>query len=287
MVAELSPARARQLIPAQALARVPGYSPAARIAALAGGTVNKTFRVETSDGRFIVRLHDASGIELGADHIREAHLQNAAAAAGVAPTVLHVDSQQRFMVSEYIDGRVWTAADFADADRLRELGATLRRLHDVVPPIAAPFDLAALLRSFSDRLMRLDPAERPLITQLMERAEASLRKCGTAGRAPSLFHSDLQHSNIIEARDKLFLIDWEYAAVGDPLFDLACVLAYYPHALPHASDLLGAAGLGGSATLPMLEHATWLYVLLSFFWDRSRRLGELPGAGIRLPTPSD
>jgi thiamine kinase len=287
VVQELSPARARQLIPPQALAQVPGYSPAARIAALAGGAVNETFRVETADGRFIVRLHDALGIELGADHIREAQLQNAAAAAGVAPTVLHVDSQQRFMISEYIEGRLWSPADFADAERLRRLGGTLRRLHEVIPPVNAPFDLQAHLRALSHRLMRRDPAGRPLLTQLMERAETSLRACGTSGRAPSLFHSDLQHSNIIEAGDKLFLLDWEYAAVGDPLFDLACVLAYYPHALPHASNLLDAAGLGGSADLPMLEHATWLYVLLSFFWERARLLGKQPGAGIRLPTPSN
>jgi thiamine kinase len=287
VVQELPPARAHALIPAEALSQVPGYSRAAGITPLAGGVVNSTFRVETAAGKFILRLHDASSVALGTDHIREAHLQNAAAAAGVAPAVLYADPLQRFMVSEYIEGRVWSAADFADVARLHELGETLLRLHAVVPPVPAPFDLAALLRGFAERIGRMAPEMQPLLAQLMARAEYSLRECGTEARAPVVFHSDPQHSNIIQAAGGLVLIDWEYAAVGDPLFDLACVLAYYPQALPHASVLLHAAGLGAQATMPMLENATWLYVLLNFFWECARRLGEASDAGFPVPTPAD
>lgn len=287
MVQELSPARARELIPARALAQVPGYTPSACVTLLSGGAVNAAFRVETSVGRYVVRIHDALGIELGANHIREARLQNAAATAGVAPAVLYVDPLQHFMISEYVDGRVWTPDDFANVQRLRQLAATLRTVHEIAPPACAPFDLAALLRDFADRIGQRVPAARPLLTQLLKRAAESLRECGSQERAPALFHSDPQHSNIIDARGRLLLIDWEYAAVGDPLFDLACVLAYYPQALPHSRDLLDSCGLAGSATLSMLEHATWLYVLLSYFWERSRRLSAPSDAGIRLPTPAD
>jgi thiamine kinase-like enzyme len=118
----------------------------------------------------------------------------------------------------------------------------------------------------------------------MERAERSLAVCASESRRKALFHSDLHHSNLIERADgRLFLLDWEYAAVGDPLFDPACVLAYYPQATPHAQDLLAAAGLANRAAPAMLEHATWLYVLLAFLWDRVRVLT----AGIPAPTPAD
>jgi thiamine kinase len=283
MAEELSPARARELIPPQALAPVPGYSAAARVTALAGGAINKTFCVETPEGRFILRLHDAAGIALGAHHLREARLQSAAAAVGIAPRVVHVDPSQRFMISEYLDGRVWTPADFTDVDSLRRLGGTLRRLHEIKPPIPAPFDLGALLSGFSERIVRADPAARAAMTQLMQRARVSLRECGTDARTPALFHSDLHHSNILEAGGRLFLIDWEYAAVGDPLNDLACLLAYYPQAVPHARALLESSGLAPEATPAMLEHATWLYGRLNHLWDRVRLLD----AGNRAPTPAD
>ena len=287
MAQELSPDRARELIPAEALAQVPGNSPAARVAAMAGGTLNRTFRVETHAGRFVLRLHAAETAVLGVEHFREARLQNAAAAAGIAPAVLYVDPQQRFMIAEYIAARVWTAADFSDAAQLEKLGSTLRRLHAVVPPISAPFDLGEILRAFSDRIVQATPAQRPVLEGLIEEAQVRLRACGSEQRAPALFHSDLHHSNILETDGRLYLIDWEYAAVGDPLFDLACVLAYYPQAEAHARKLLDASGLGSQASLSMLEHASWLYRLLSSLWESARRLAASASAGIRLPTPAD
>lgn len=272
------------MIPADALAQVPQYSSAARVAELAGGAVNRSFSVETPAGRFFLRLHQPAGIALGADHGREAQLQNAAAVAGLASPLVYADPRHRFAISEFIEGRLWTPADFEDLAQLRKLGVLLKKVHEIVPPIAAPFDLPALLRGFSESIAQAAPMERPLLAQLMERAEQSLLVCASESRPKTLFHSDLHHSNLIEtANGRLFLLDWEYAAVGDPLFDPACVLAYYPQATPHARGLLNATGLANQATSAMLEHATWLYTLLSFFWDRARLLA----AGIRSPTPAD
>jgi thiamine kinase-like enzyme len=76
--------------------------------------------------------------------------------------------------------------------------------------------------------------------------------------------------------ERLYLLDWEYAAVTDPLFDLACILAYYPQAAAFGDTLLEASGLAPVATPEMLRHATWLFVLLSYFWYRSRRLAGPP-----------
>jgi thiamine kinase-like enzyme len=68
------------------------------------------------------------------------------------------------------------------------------------------------------------------------------------------------------------LVDWEYGAVADPLLDLACLLAYYPHAAPHSDVLLDASGLAGEVSAEMLAATTWLCRLVSYFWYRVRRL---------------
>jgi thiamine kinase-like enzyme len=112
---------------------------------------------------------------------------------------------------------------------------------------------------------------------LLHRADDALRACGSHERAPTLIHGDLHHSNLIGDK-RLYLLDWEYAAVTDPLFDLACLIAYYPRAALHATALLRAAGLERDASLEMLEHATWVYVLLSYLWYRARRLDHAPHA---------
>jgi aminoglycoside phosphotransferase (APT) family kinase protein len=208
-----------------------------------------------------------------------ARLQVAAAQAGLAPPLIHADPAHRFAISEFLDGRVWTPADLEAGDQVWRLGATLRLVHEVLPPIAAPFDLAGLLEGFVARIVAAVPAEQTPLTVLIARARRIFAKVASDTRPTTLFHSDPHHSNLIERPDgRLQLLDWEYAAVGDPLYDLACVLAYYPAAESHADTLLQAAGLAGAASQSMLAHATWLYTLLGYLWYRARRLDAPVGA---------
>jgi aminoglycoside phosphotransferase (APT) family kinase protein len=87
-----------------------------------------------------------------------------------------------------------------------------------------------------------------------------------------VIHNDLHHTNLMGTGGRLLLLDWEYGAVTDPLIDLACLLAYYPAAAPHAGVLLDASGLSGEVSPAMLAAATWLCRLVSYFWYRVRRL---------------
>jgi aminoglycoside phosphotransferase (APT) family kinase protein len=281
MAQELPSAGALAVIPAGALARIPGCEtglPPEAVSALPGGSVNKSFRVDTRAGSFVVRLNNAVGAVLGANHARELQLHSAAAVAGVAPELIHADRAERFMIMRYAPGTVWQASAFSDRRRLRELGATLFTLHAIVPPAVAPFDLAALLRGHAAHLIDAVPAERGLLESLMDRADASFAQCASAGRGATIVHNDLCHLNLIQGA-RLYLIDWEYAAVADPIFDLACVLAYYPQAEPYTPELLDATRLAGRVSLAELLSARFLFILLSFLWYRRRRLsGEVAGA---------
>jgi aminoglycoside phosphotransferase (APT) family kinase protein len=242
------------------------------IAALAGGTVNRSFRIDTRAGSFVLRLNDAAGDVLGANHEREVRLHAAAAAAGIAPELIYADPVERFMIMRYVPGELWAAADFARPERLRLLGATLRTLHAIAPPAVAPFDITALLRGHAAHLAA-EPEERVPLRDLMDRAAAARALCAAGCRGAAIVHNDLNHLNLIQA-ERLTLIDWEYAAVADPIFDLGCILAYYPQAEPFARELLDAAGLTGQVSLAELHGARFLFLLLSFLWYRRRRLSR-------------
>jgi len=248
------------------------------IAPLPGGSVNKSFRVETRAGAFVLRLNDAVGEALGANHGREVRLHGAAARAGLAPELIYADLGERFMVMRYVAGSAWDDADFARPERLAKLGATLRELHAIAPPTVAAFDLATILRGHTANLIEALPAERGLLESLLGRADGVLARCAGAGRAATIVHNDLNRLNLIQA-ERLYLIDWEYAAVADPIFDLACVLAYYPQAEPYAQELLDATGLAAQVSIAELLSARFVFVLLSFLWYRRRRLlGEVGAA---------
>ena len=274
MVPDVARTRATDLIAQDVLVHVPGFAygaTTARATKLYGGTVNESFLVDTSAGRFVVRLHDPAAAVLGADHEREAQLHAAAAAAGLAPALIHVDAAHRFMIMEYVAGELWTSQDFGRADRLQQLGGALHALHSITPPVVAPFDVWVVLEHHYQRLEHGAPEEGGAFDRLMRRARAALQASGTAARAKTLVHIDIHHTNLI-GTERLYLLDWEYAAVADPLFDLACILAYYPQAAAHTDALLDSTRLAGLGTAEMLRQTTWLWMLVSYFWYRARRL---------------
>ena len=255
-----------------ALPHVPGWRPgAAPRRILHSGVHNRAFRIDTPDGRFVVRLQAANAAVLGADHAREVLLHSVAARAGIAPPVVFADPQGRCLVTEYAEGTVWTAAEMRSQASLERLAELLRSLHSLEIPAVAPFRLDELIRQHCRRLAAAFPDERTALERLARDCMTQLEAVGGAKRAPAIVHNDLHHSNIIDG-PRLVLVDWEYAGVADPLFDLACLLAYYPEARKMGGMLLECAGLGTSATVAMLRTAAALFRTLSDLWTRVGRL---------------
>jgi aminoglycoside phosphotransferase (APT) family kinase protein len=157
---------------------------------------------------------------------------------------------------------------------LRSLGQRLRTLHALAPPPVTRFDPLGSARRYADLIVRSDPDEGGRIQFLLASGAEALARTGFEKRAPAIIHSDLHHGNVLTA-DRVYFIDWEYAQVGDPLLDLACIMTYYPRAMPHGELLLEAAGLTDVGTTPaMLAELTNIFTLLTYLWYRARRVGR-------------
>jgi len=84
----------------------------------------------------------------------------------------------------------------------------------------------------------------------------------------AVVHGDLAHGNLLDGA-RLWLLDWEYAQCADPLYYVACYLAYYPRARARATPLLAAAGLSGADLSARLEAAINVYEGLTRLWHRA------------------
>ncbi|HEY6484687.1 MAG TPA: choline/ethanolamine kinase family protein [Steroidobacteraceae bacterium] len=281
MAEGLSKPDTRELTLAEALAHVPGYSAGAAgvtIERLAGGSVNRSLRVCTGAGCFVVRLSAQSDAWLTPDRSAERVLQTTAAQAGIAPRILHADARDRWLITEFVAGRLWNEADFACASQLARLGSTLRQLHRLPAPAVGRFELLAVLRRY---VQRIAPVATEDLTLCLGKAQRAWEVSGANGRAPAILHHDLHASNIIDESEATpVLIDWECAAVSDPLLDVACILSYYESARPHSRLLLQHSGLA-DVTPPQLAAALWLFDLHTLLWYRERRL-RLPATAAEL-----
>lgn len=241
---------------------------------IGGGKVNRSFLVRTRRGRFVVRLNENSAGDPGLDRDRERVLHHAAANAGIAPHIIHFCPDRSCLITEYVEGRLWTPHYFSRMRDLRALGERMRALHALTPPAIARFDPLAVARRYADIIVRAEPAEESRLSALMTRGGEALQRSGSAQRGAAIVHNDLNHGNVLTA-DRIYFIDWEYAQVADPLLDLACILSYYPRATVHGDLLLSASGLEEHGATPyMLAELTTVFNLLNYLWYRARRVGR-------------
>jgi len=260
------------------LARVPGAADGPfEVAALRGGLTNRSFLVGTALGRFVVRLGTGADALLGIDRHTEAAAQRLAATVAVAPRVIDADESSGLLITEYVAGRAWGQSDFATPGQIDRLGSQLARLHALDAHASANLparDPLAAAHGYVARIVQEAPGERAALTRLLGQAADAHLASGAGARPATLVHSDLHGSNIVDG-EGLWLIDWEYAALADPLQDVASVLAYHPDAAAHAGRLLDAVGLGDVTRRDLLA-AVWMFQLLVFLWYRVRRLAVAP-----------
>jgi thiamine kinase len=229
---------------------------------LAGGPVSDTWLAAAGGQQVVVRIDKPLARQIGLDRQRELQVLETVAAAGIGPQPIWADPVAGLLVTVYIPGAVWSAADAFDQRKLQALAEVLRRLH-ALPVNVSGLDPARAAVRYARRVGGLAAAE--CAVKAVRLADQLL-----AGDSPqALCHNDLVHTNIIDVRP-LRLIDWEYAAAGDPLFDLAVVVRH--HRLPAASaDYLLRACLGriDGATAERISAFCELYDILSDLWYRS------------------
>ena len=83
----------------------------------------------------------------------------------------------------------------------------------------------------------------------------------TGDLPPCINHGDLQVANLI-GNPPVFL-DWEYAQIAAPTWDLACLLTYYPALQAWQPDLLAASGLFRPGDLELLGLHKQLFACLT------------------------
>lgn len=185
---------------------------------LKGGLSNESFTVEDAGRKFVVRL----GQDFPVHHVfreRERMVSAAAQEAGLAPELVH--AEPGMMVFAFIDGRTFQEADVqADIHRVADL---VRRFHKEMPlHVSGPSalfwvfhvirDYARTLKTGGSRLMAEVPRYLAL-AEAFEDAQVPL---------PVIFgHNDLLPANFLDDGERLWLIDFEYAAFSTAMFDLA------------------------------------------------------------------
>jgi len=265
------------VIPASVLRRIPGCAGGEAplsVQLLHGGRiVNRNLRIDTREGRFVLRQRIREGPRPGADPLREVACHRAAAAAGVAPAVLDAAPDGSWILMDYVGGGMWTPPRLQAPEGLRTLGACLQRLHAITPPKGlAAFDPVSIATGQAQAILERDPAAAAQVHALVARARQLALDCAAFAVTPVTTHGDLNASNLIGPVP--MLVDWEYAQLADPVYDLACLSVYYPGLRLRGGELLGTAGITDANGAVRLRLHAQLFDSLNRLWEQAEALRQ-------------
>jgi thiamine kinase len=245
------------------LARLPGMAGARVVERLVDGPTNASYRVEQGGEPFVLRLDKPEARRLGLDRDNERIVCRAIAEAGLTPAYRHFDAGAGVCLRPFIAGRSVRRDDLLDPRTLERLAVVLRQLHRL-PPIGAPFDVEGAARRYAKQLGT------PQAAMLAERAADLLAEADRDAVPNALCHNDLVAENVLAtAEGGLLLIDWEYAAVGNPYFDLAVVVRHHGLSDALARHLLNAYldGAAGAEARRRLALQCDVYSCLLALWN--------------------
>jgi len=237
---------------------------------LAGGPTSDSWLLSLADSKAVLRIDKPLARVLNLDRIAELGVLEQVAHAGFGPAVIWADPENGMLLTEYIAGRHWTITDAGQPENIERLGLRLRELHSasVKGPTLNIGETAGHYASVAGTAQANE-----LHTQLL----AILKLLGNALTDRSFCHNDLGYQNIVETGDIMF-VDWEYAAKGYSLFDIAAIVRQNQFSNAQATQLqrayFGASAAKFRGSLPLYSS---LYDLLSALWCQAIGAAQGPG----------
>jgi thiamine kinase-like enzyme len=201
-----------------AVERIPvlaGYSgPVERL----GGLTNKVYRL----GDNCLRI-PGQGTEEYIDRANEAVAAREAARAGVSPEVRYFDHATGTMVTRFIDG-----AETMSPESFRtrpgapaRAGQALRKLHDSGAAFPFRFELFSMIDGYRQVLSTKDVALPAGYDDVVREVDQHVRAALAAHPLPlTACHCDPLCENFLDTGSRMWLVDWEYSGMNDPMWDL-------------------------------------------------------------------
>ena len=230
---------------------------------LSGGITNRNYLISLAgeEDRFVIRLAGNDTHLLGISREVEHAATVAAAGVGIGPEVTAFIRPEGYLVTRFIAGSPVSLEQVHQPAALRRVADSIRRIHGgpAIPGLFVPLRIVeAYLALATSRGVpqpsgwdRAHEVGRRIERALLE-APIELRPC----------HNDLLNANFIDDGERIRIVDWEYAGMGDPFFDLGNFSVN--HDLAPEEDVILLKAYEGEVRAPRLARLTLMRVVSDF-----------------------
>ncbi|MCW8924842.1 MAG: phosphotransferase family protein [Xanthomonadales bacterium] len=229
---------------------------------LGGGRSNRSLLLKAANAQMVLRINVTASALPSHGRKAEADIWRAASGAGIAPRLLHADPAGRFLVSAYIENNLPDRPqdDPALAIQALDLLQRCHRLEVDAPAMNYASHIERYWRFIESRRTPVSPA---LLDQRRPMQDL-LAALGGGETGLSLCHHDPVVANFVGGSGRLYLLDWEYAAIGWPVMDFAALGCEWEIADDVILERTGVDSVS-------LSRASTLYRYLCALWETVNR----------------
>lgn len=227
----------------------------AKIQAFGEGCTNQNYLLTIHQERYFIRVGSQSRKFLGLSFKKEHSLIQLAATLNLAPPILTADLFKEVIVMPFIESK---PVDLHQKGYLVETLKLLKKLHASNRNLlfsATPEEIISFyLAKIEELKIQLSPLQQVIINKRPRLSPVPLVPC----------HLDLKSQNVLDDGVRLWIIDWEYGAMSEPLFDLASLASADSFTDEEMDKLLVL--YAGSPSAEMKERLKQLRILADLRW---------------------
>lgn len=183
---------------------------------LEGGMSNYTYVVENVEKRYTFRVPGKCA-EYFVDRVDEWHNIQEVERLGFNKCNAYVEVATGEKMADYVDGTILSETDVVSFNELS--AKTLHQIHSSNMQFA-DYDAFGRLDTYEKYCRELGFEHPESYVQLRRLLDRYRGEIDQVEQVPC--HCDYQPSNLVVDGEKMYVLDWEFAGMNDPLYDVAC-----------------------------------------------------------------
>lgn len=244
-----------------------------------GGLTNRVYKLTAGDERYVLRI-PGEGTEDYIDRKVEAHNARVAADAGVSAAVLFFDEADGLMLTRHIDGCVTLSPELfvKTPGAPARAAAVFKRMHDCGQRFEFRFELFAMIDEYLGVLKKLGATLPDGYHDVVREAEAVRKVLDEKPNPLAPCHCDPLAENFLDNGERMWIVDWEYSGMNDPIWDLGDLSVEAGFAEEHDREMMEAycGGVVPAATFGRMIIYKAMCDLLWTLWGLIQHANENP-----------
>ncbi|MEM7360670.1 MAG: phosphotransferase [Pseudomonadota bacterium] len=233
------------------------------VRSMTGGQNNTSWLLEAAGKHLVLKSFTETTT---ADRSRQ--IQQWAAKRSLAPPVLYFDRPTSYLLMEYVEQPTIQTVNIVEPG-LQQLSTALAKLHaapvDSIASIAGRFDLLAFCEQYLEGAANQTVLRHKALLPI-------LNLCLADDNPECLCHNDLVAENCFVDDEGAQFIDWDYAQLNNPWFDLASAMIYWQLDQAQCEKFLGSyrEGWDELATSAVCRAAQCTVLWIDLLWYEYR-----------------